>query len=306
MEQLLIITPCRNELEFGRNTLDSVCNQTIRPDLWIIVDDGSTDGTTNLLYEYEERFTFIKVIKKENRGNRSVGPGVVETFYYGLGHVDINKFKYVCKLDLDLAIPKYYFEKCIAEFEADKKLGTFSGKPYVKVGNDLVMEPTGDEMSVGMIKLYRVSCFQAIGGFVREVMWDGIDCHMCRFKGWKAQSSDSFDLRFTHLRPMGSSQVSIYVGKKRHGFGQYYMGTSFLYFLASCIYRVKHKPYFLGAFFMLLGYLNAAVSKENRFQSVGFSSYLKKYQMKCLLIGKNKTLKIFNAEIDRGEAFTKE
>ena len=82
-----------------------------------------------------------------------------------------------------------------------------------------------------MTKFYRVSCFEAIGGFVREVMWDGIDCHQCRMKGWAACSWDDPELRFVHLRPMGSSQDSIFTGRMRHGYGQYFMGTGFLFIL---------------------------------------------------------------------------
>ena len=86
-------------------------------------------------------------------------------------------------------------------------------------------ERHGDDTSLGMTKFYRVACFKAIGGFVREVMWDGIDCHRCRMKGWIACSWDEPELRFVHLRPMGSSQQSIYAGRMRHGSGQYFMGT---------------------------------------------------------------------------------
>ncbi len=68
------------------------------------------------------------------------------------------------------------------------RLGTCSGKPYFEDGGSLVSEKCGDEMSVGMTKFYRVECFQEIGGFVREVMWDGIDCHRCRMLGWIAAS----------------------------------------------------------------------------------------------------------------------
>ena len=87
------------------------------------------------------------------------------------------------------------------------------------------MNATATTRRSGMTKFYRVSCFKAIGGFVREVMWDGIDCHRCRMHGWIACSWDEPDLRFVHLRPMGSSQQSIYTGRMRHGYGQYFMGT---------------------------------------------------------------------------------
>jgi hypothetical protein len=90
-------------------------------------------------------------------------------------------------------------------------------------------------MSVGMTKFYRVTCFKEIGGFVRQVMWDGIDCHHARMLGWIAQSVDLEPIRFVHLRPIGASQKGIVTGRLRAGFGQYFMGTSPLYYLAVCI-----------------------------------------------------------------------
>ena len=83
----------------------------------------------------------------------------------------------------------------------------------------------GDENSVGMIKFYRTACFKQIGGFVRELMWDGIDCHRCRMLGWIAVSWDDPDLHFEHLRPMGTSHKNWWTGRVRHGVGQYFMGT---------------------------------------------------------------------------------
>src|ERR1051325_2902699 len=106
-------------------------------------------------------------------------------------------------------------------------------------------------MSVGMIKFYRTQCFQQIGGFVREVMWDGIDCHRCRMLGWKARSWDEPDLRFIHLRAMGSSQQSVIVGRMRHGYGQYFMGTGALFMATSALSRLNERPYVLGSAAMM-------------------------------------------------------
>jgi hypothetical protein len=137
-----------------------------------------------------------------------------------------SSFDYLCKLDLDLDLPPGYFETLIERMEANPRIGTCSGKPYMRVGA-LVSERRGDEMSAGMTKFYRVTpVSKDIGGFVREVMWDAIDCHKARQKGWIAISWDEPDLRFEHLRPMGSSQTSIHTGRSAariravlHGFG---------------------------------------------------------------------------------------
>ena len=117
-------------------------------------------------------------------------------------------FEYLCKMDLDLVLPPGYFEGLVRRMEAEPRLGSTSGKPWFvhpRTGG-LVPEVCGDEMSVGMTKFYRHSCFNEIGGFVPQVMWDGIDCHRARMLGWMAESVNDESLRFVHLRPQGASQ----------------------------------------------------------------------------------------------------
>src|SRR4051812_17334116 len=113
----LLVSPCRDEAKFMRRTLDSVTQQTVLPDRWIIVDDGSTDDTPKILAEYAARFSFIQVVTRSNRGTRSVGPGVIDAFYAGLASVDLDEFDYLCKLDLDLVLPPGYFEGLIEKME---------------------------------------------------------------------------------------------------------------------------------------------------------------------------------------------
>ena len=173
-----------------------------------------------------------------DRGRRSVGPGVIEAFYAGYNTINPDDYDYLGKLDLDLRLPPRYFEILMARMAADLRIATCSGKAYVKEGARLVTERHGDDTSLGMTKFYRVSCFEAIGGFVREVMWDGIDCHRCRMHGWIACSWDEPELRFIHLRPMGSSHQGLLTGRMRHGYGQYFMGTDLLFISASAICRL--------------------------------------------------------------------
>jgi biofilm PGA synthesis N-glycosyltransferase PgaC len=305
----VVITPARDEAEFARRTLDSVTRQTVPPALWVIVDDGSTDGTTEILKEYADRFPYIKIVHRVNRGRRSVGPGVIDAFYEGMQAVqDLGRYTYVCKLDLDLDLPLRYFETLIERMEAEPRLGTCSGKAYfpgpsnVDKGwqGELISEHCGDEMSVGMTKFYRVECFQEIGGFVRQVMWDGIDCHRCRMLGWLAMSWDDPQLRFIHLRPMGSSHKGIITGRLRHGFGQYFMGTSLLYMTASALFRATKSPYVVGGAAMWWGFVDSMLKKQKRFDDPDFRRFLREYQWSSLFLGKQKATERLN-ERQRGE-----
>lgn len=303
-----LITPCRDEARFGRRTLDAVTRQSVTPELWVIVDDGSTDETPTLLAEYADRFPYIRVICRADRGDRKLGGGVIDAFYAGYDTIDPGSFDYVCKLDLDLDLPPGYFEELMRRMEADPRIGTCSGKPYfpwplaaadrvrfpLAELEGFVSEKTGDENSVGMTKFYRTTCFEQIGGFVRELMWDGIDGHRCRQLGWIAVSWDDPELRFVHLRPMGTSHRSWWTGRKRHGFGQYFMGTAPSYMLASSLYRMTRPPLVVGGLGILWGYLQAMVEGRPRYGDADFRRFLRRYHWACMLKGKARATEELN------------
>lgn len=292
----VLISPCRNEADYMRRTLDSVVAQSLQPTLWVIVDDGSTDETPQILADYAAKHDWIRIVQKPDRGHRAVGPGVVEAFYVGYQSIDPADFTYSCKLDLDLDLPPRYFETLIERMEADPRIGTCSGKPYIRQNGTLVSERRGDEMSVGMTKFYRRTCFEDIGGYVHEVMWDAIDCHKARQRGWKAVSWDHPDLNFEHLRPMGSSQTSIWTGKRRHGFGQYFMGSDLFFYAATCVFRMAEKPYVLGGLAMMQGYLAAWIRGDRQLDDPELRAFIRAYQRQALFKGKSRAVAEIEAE----------
>ena len=109
-------------------------------------------------------------------------------------------------------------------------------------------------------------------------------------KGWIACSWDEPEMRFVHLRPMGSSQQSIYAGRMRHGFGQYFMGTGLLFMVASALYRVSEKPYVLGSLAILWGWIKSALQDKPRYEDMEFRKFLRRYQRRALLIGKKRAI----------------
>ncbi len=292
----VIITPARDEEDFAERTLSTVAAQTVLPALWVIVDDGSSDRTPEILEAWKSKLPYLRVVRREKRSARSVGPGVIDTFCTGLETVDLDRFEYVCKLDLDLELPTRYFEIMIDRMQADARLGTCSGKAYYP-GPDakLISEGVGDEMSVGAMKFYRTACFRQIGGFVRQVMWDGIDCHRARMLGWKAMSWDEDDIRVVHLRPMGSSHVGIWTGRKRHGFGQHFMGTSLAYMTASAIYRLPQRPVLIGALANWWGFVQSMLKGRNRLDDREFRRFLRQYQWSALVRGKRRAIERIEA-----------
>jgi biofilm PGA synthesis N-glycosyltransferase PgaC len=284
----VLISPCRNEADYMRQTLDTVVAQSLRPTKWVIVDDGSTDETPAILAEYARKHEWIEIVTRADRGHRAVGPGVVDAFYSGYAAIIPDDYDFVCKLDLDLRLPPRYFEILIDRMLANPRIGTCSGKAYLEEDGELISERHGDENSLGMTKFYRVSCFKDIGGFVREVGWDGIDGHKCRMKGWTAISWDEPDLRFVHLRTMGASHKGIYTGRYRQGYGQYYMGTGLVFLTASVLSRLDQKPYVLGQLTILWAWIYSFLRGMPRYQDPEFRAFLRSYQRRALLVGKKR------------------
>ena len=139
-KRYVLISPCRDEAEYMRQTLDSVIAQSIRPAKWIIVDDGSTDATPQILAEYRNKHDWIEIVTRSDRGRRAVGPGVIDAFYAGYETINPDDYDFLCKLDLDLRLPPRYFEILMERMTADPRIATCSGKAYVEEGGGLVDE----------------------------------------------------------------------------------------------------------------------------------------------------------------------
>ena len=286
-ENYVIISPIRNEAEYLPGVIESMVNQTVLPAEWVVVDDGSTDDTAKILKEAANQYKWINYVKKPDRGSRSVGPGVVETFNYGFERLNYKNYNFICKMDGDLEFGREYFETLLRYFRIDPQLGSASGKIFIKENSGkMVEERTSDEMTCGGINFYRREAFEDIGGFVKEVMWDGIAYHMARIHGWRTRSIRNNKLKIIHHRLMGSSQENIFHGRLRWGRGQYFMGTHPLYILGIATYRLIERPYIIGGIGILLGYMISAVKRIQRFNDKSFRKSLHAWQLERLKIGK--------------------
>jgi hypothetical protein len=131
------------------------------------------------------------------------------------------------------------------------------------------------------------------------VAWDGIDGHVCRMKGWIAQSINDVDMRIIHLRPMGSSQQSIWIGRLRWGRGKYFMGSAWYYVLAASVYRSFERPLVIGGMGIALGYFRALLSGCPRYPDRVYRNFLRRFELHSLVIGKRRTVARFNAAARR-------
>lgn len=283
----IIISPVRDEEKYLPATIESIANQTITPTEYILVDDGSTDTTADIIKAAAKKYAWIKYVGRDNRGERQVGPGVVEAFYDGFEAIESKEFDYLCKMDGDLTLEERYFETLFEKFENDPRLGSASGKLFLDLGDGkLVEERIADESVLGGVLCYRKQCFEDIDGFVRQVMWDGIAFHRCRMAGWRTRSFRDPELIIHDHRLMGSSHKSIFHGRIRWGWGQYFMGTHPLYILAVGVYRALERPYLIGGLLIMLGYLKGWITRTPRYDYPGFRKSLHAWQMERLKLGK--------------------
>ncbi len=285
-KRIVLISPVRNEENFLEKTIESIAKQTIKPVEWLIVNDGSTDRTPEILQAAARQYSWIHIENKPDRGVRSVGPGVIETFYYGYERLQTKEYDFIGKIDGDLILPPKYFETLLDLFAQDKYLGAASGKPFLEKNGKLILERMSDEMVAGQINFYRRQCFEDIGGFVPEVHWDGIVYHRARMKGWRTRSLEHPDLNFIHQRLMGSSEKGILTGRLRWGKGQYFMGTHPLYIFAIGAYRMVEKPIIFGGILIVLGYFKAILEAVPRYDDPAFRKSLHAWQMARLKLGK--------------------
>ncbi len=277
MPAIVIISPCRDEEATLEQTIACMRAQTCPPTEWVVVDDGSSDRTPEILEKASRSIPWLRVVRREDRGRRKVGGGVVDAFYAGLESVDID-YDFVAKMDVDLKFQPCYLEKMLRLFEADPDLACASGKVFRREADELVEEYIIDDMVAGQFKLYRRGSFERIGGFVREAMWDGIDIHRVRMLGQRSQSFHDPDLRLIHLRLMGSSERNIFVGRMRWGRGQWFMGSAFPYVVASGVFRMRERPRVLGGLLIIAGYLWAAIRRVPRYEDQEFRRELHRWQ----------------------------
>jgi len=286
-KRYVLLMPSRNEERLIQNTIDCISKQSIPPAEVIVVDDGSSDATGAIADAAAEKYPWLHVVHRPDRGVRKLGGGVIEAFYAGYETLETRDYDYICKLDADLTLPDDYFENIMKKMEKDPSLAAASGKVFnPSLGMDkLFEERIIDEQVSGAAKFYRRKAFEDIGGFVAAVMWDGIDFHRARMFGWKTRSFRDENLRILHHRLMGSSYKSVFHGRIRWGKGQWFMGTHPLYIIASGVFRTRERPYVIGGMLIIAGFFWAMLRCERRYDDRVFRKHLHAWQLKRLGLG---------------------
>jgi Glycosyl transferase family 2 len=277
----LLVTSARNEAKFIETTIRSVVSQTLAPERWVIVDDGSTDDTAVIVEKYLKNYRWIELLRRPHRPDRSF-TGKALAVNSALEHVASLRFDVVGNLDADVSFQPDYMAFLMGKFAADPELGV-AGTPYTEAGYDSGKDSfAGQNYVSGPCQLFRYTCFQAIGGYVqsRSGGIDWIAVMQARMQGWKVRSFP--EKRFHHHRPMGTAQKGKLAAIFAYGQKDYYLGGSPIWQLFRVAYRITKKPYVTGGLALLFGYSWAAIRRVKRPVSAELVRFHRRDQMQKL------------------------
>jgi poly-beta-1,6-N-acetyl-D-glucosamine synthase len=261
----ILISPVKDEEKYVETTLRSVAAQTLRPDRWVIVDDGSRDSTPEILRRYAETCAWIQVVRADRGTPRQPGSGVMGAFAVGYKLVAAEDFDFVVKLDCDLELPPNYFERLCEEFRRDESLGIASGLYFEDRNGSWVPAAMPAYHAAGAAKMVRKKCYSDIGGFVLARGWDTVDEIRAVNKGWKTRHFE--DLPFRHLKNEGTGIGSLGT-YMMHGEIYYLTAGGAFFFLLKLLHRFYYgRPYLIGGAAMLWGYLRCWIIRRPRLVS---------------------------------------
>ncbi|HEU0137962.1 MAG TPA: glycosyltransferase family 2 protein, partial [Flavobacterium sp.] len=180
-----VIIPAHNEEAFIALTLQSLLAQTILPSQVVVVDDNSKDLTSAVVSDFVQRHSFISLVRNQSDAAHLPGSKVIRAFQKGFELIK-QDYDIIVKLDADLILPSDYFEKVIAAFKSDSKIGMAGGFAYIEKNGQWILENLTDKDHIrGAFKAYRRECFVQIGGLRPAMGWDTVDELLTKFYGWK-------------------------------------------------------------------------------------------------------------------------
>ncbi len=278
----VLITPARNEEAHIEKTIHSVAEQTVLPQRWVIVSDGSTDRTDEIIQTYALNHNFIRYIASNNATGRSFG-SKVRAFNLGCTLLKDIPYDFIGNLDADVSFDPHYYKNILEKFQNNSRLG-IAGGWVCEQQNGIFSPRYGSTVASvpGSIMLFRKKCFLSINGYVPLPMGgeDSVAEIMARMHGWENQSFP--ELKVYHHRKTGTGNASIYLARYRQGVVEYNMGTHPFFLISKVIRRVNEKPYIVGNLLRLAGFAISYIKRENRQVPENVVHFVRQEQMKRL------------------------
>lgn len=274
----VLITPALNEEAFIEKTIESVIHQTVLPTRWVIVNDGSSDKTPDIVCRYLSRHPWIEMVQMPPRRHRSFA-AKVEAFNAGYERVKGLPYEIIGNLDADISFGKDHFEFLTKQFAEDHTLGV-AGTVFTEEGYSSERDSfEGHKHVSGQCQLFRRQCWEEIGGYIphRAGGIDWIAVTTARMMGWKTESFR--EKSFFHHRHLGTAERSALSSLFSYGEKDYYLGGHPVWELFRVAYRVAKYPYIIGGLAVGLGYCWALLRRTPRPVSRELMDFHRKEQM---------------------------
>lgn len=256
----VIVSPVKDEEQYVEMTLKSVTSQTMLPVLWVIVDDGSKDGTTGIIHRYLASYSFIRLVSNPNAGIRQTGSAVIRAFNHGYHEIGATGYDFIVKLDCDLSFGNEYFEKLLERFLMEERLGIASGvylePDRIGTWKEIVMPAYH---AAGACKVLRRECYEEIGGFVAAAGWDTVDEIRAMTLGWRTTHFPPLQMKHHKLEGSGIGMLRTGI---MHGEIYYRTGGDKLFFALKVLQRMAARPIVLGGLALMWGYLKSVLTRK--------------------------------------------
>jgi poly-beta-1,6-N-acetyl-D-glucosamine synthase len=277
----VLITPARNEVRFIELTLESVVAQTVLPVRWVIVSDGSTDGTDDIVARYAAQHPWIELLRMPERRERDFA-GKVHAFNAGYARVQGLDWDVIGSLDADISFETDYFAFLLAKLQSDSPLGLV-GTPFQETsGESYDYRFVNIEHVSGACQLFRRECFTAVGGYMplKGGSIDHIAVITARMKGWKTRTFT--EKVCLHHREMGTAQQSVVRSRFLYGAKDYRIGNHPLWELFRTVYQMRKRPWLVGGVALGSGYVWAWIRGTERPVSRELMAFHRQEQMQRL------------------------
>jgi len=276
----VLITPARNEAAFIEQTIRSVVRQTVRPAKWVIVSDGSTDGTDDIVKKFASEHNWIEFVRMPGRKERHFA-GKVHAFRAGFARVKDLNYNFIGSLDADITFDGEYFSFLLGKLAENPKLG-LAGTPFREGNAGYDYRFVSIEHVSGACQLFRRECFEAIGGYT-PMKGGGVD-HVAvvtaRMKGWQTRTFT--EKVCEHHREIGSAGYNVIMAKYKVGRLDYALGAHPIWELFRSAYQLTKRPFILGGVMILAGYCWSMIRRMKRPVSTDFVQFRRREQMQRL------------------------
>jgi biofilm PGA synthesis N-glycosyltransferase PgaC len=258
----VLVTPARNEAQYIELTIRSVVSQTVKPAKWVIVSDGSNDGTDEIVARYAADHPWIELVSLPERRERNFA-GKVQAFNAGYARCQDIPYDVIANLDGDVSFDADYFEFLLDKFAANPRLGV-AGTPFREGSFQYDYRFTSIEHVSGQCQLFRRECFEDIGGYVprRAGGIDHVAVLTARMKGW--QTRTFIEKPYAHHRTMSTANQHRLLVPFKGGRLDYLLGSHPVWELFRCVYQTTRPPIVLGGCLRLAGFAWAIITGEEK------------------------------------------